>query len=123
VLYSNMEDTLAHVEETVHPGMGAEQIKLRAEGMRNNFARMSIEQRAHIANGQANIALGFLVLAAHGLGYDTSPMLGFQADKVKELLGLPAHVEIAAIVALGRADEEGFSSHRHPLERIARFED
>ena len=123
VLYSNMEDSLAHVEETVHPGMGAEQIKLRAEGMRQRFGQMSIEQRAHWANAQANIALGFLLLAAHGLGYATSPMLGFQPDKVKELLGLPNYVEIAAIIALGRAAEEGFSSHRHLLERISRFED
>ncbi len=117
-----MEDVLAHAEETVHPGMGAEQIALRAEGMRQNFGNMSVEQRAHWGNGQANIALGFLLLAAHGTGYDTSPMLGFMPDMVKELLKLPAHAEVAAIVALGRAAEEGFPHHRHAIERFVRFD-
>jgi nitroreductase len=122
VLYSDMEDMLAQAEDTVHPGMGEEQIKQRAAGMRQSFGQMSIEQRAHWANGQANIALGFLLLAAHGIGYDTSSMLGFMPDKVKELLNLPPHVEIAAIVALGRAAEEGFPHYRHTIERFVRFE-
>jgi nitroreductase len=116
-----MEDVLAHAEETVHPGMGAEQITARAEGMRQSFGQMSVEQRAHWANGQANIALGFLLLAAKTLGYGTSPMLGFMPDKVKELLGLPAHVEIAAVVSIGRPAEEGFPHHRHAVDRIANF--
>ncbi len=122
VFYSDMEDMLAKAEETVHPGMGEEQVKLRAEGTRQNFSQMSIEQRAHWANGQTNIALGFFLLAAHGIGYSTSPMLGFMPDKVKELLNLPPHVEVAAIVALGRAAEEGFPHYRHPIERFVRFE-
>jgi nitroreductase len=122
VFYSDMEDMLAQAEDTVHPGMGEDQIKQRAAGTRQSFGQMSIEQRAHWANGQANIALGFLLLAAHGIGYDTSAMLGFMPDKVKELLNLPPHVEIAAIVALGRAAEEGFPHYRHAIERFVRFE-
>jgi nitroreductase len=122
VFYSDMEDMLTQAEDTVHPGMGEEQIKLRAEATRQNYGQMNIAQRAHWANGQANIALGFLLLAAHGIGYGTSPMLGFMPDKVKELLNLPPHVEIAAIVALGRAAEEGFPHYRHPIERFVRFE-
>ncbi|MFN8473660.1 MAG: nitroreductase family protein [Anaerolineae bacterium] len=117
-LYSDMEDVLAHAEETVHPGMGEEAIKERAETMRQRFGKMTIEQRASWANAQANIALGFLLLAAHGIGYGTSPMLGFMPDKVKELLNLPPYVEMAALVALGRPDEEGFSHHRHAPHRI-----
>ncbi|MFN8497395.1 MAG: nitroreductase family protein [Anaerolineae bacterium] len=118
VLYSDMEDVLAHAEETVHPGMGEQQVKDRADALRQMFGNMTIEERAAWGNAQANIALGFLLLAAHGIGYDTSPMLGFMPDKVKELLNLPPHVQIAALVALGRADEDGFSHHRHAVHRV-----
>jgi len=121
VLYSDMEDVLAHAEETVHPGMGAEQIQARAAGLRQSFSQMSIEERAAWANAQANIGLGFLLLAAHDLGYGTSPMLGFIPEQVKALLGLPAHVNIAAMVAMGRPAEEGYPHHRHAIDRIADF--
>ena len=47
-------------------------------------------------------------------------MTGFDAEQVKALLGLPAHVKVPALVAIGRGAEEGFSHHRHPLTRILR---
>jgi nitroreductase len=121
VLYSDMEDVLAHAEDTIHPGMGAEQITARAAGMRQSFGQMSVDQRASWANGQANIALGFLLLAAKALGYGTSPMLGFMPDQVKTLLGLPPHAQIAAIVSIGKPAEDGFSHYRHSLDRIVDF--
>lgn len=121
VLYSDMEDVLAHAEETVHPGMGAEQVTSRGAFLRQQFGQMTVEQRAAWANSQANIALGFMLLAAKGLGYGTSPMLGFLPDKVKELLSLPPHVEIAALVAIGKPAEAGFPHHRHSIERFVRF--
>jgi nitroreductase len=82
---------------------------------------MTVEQRAAWANSQANIALGYLLISARGLGYDTVPMLGFQADKVKEILGLPVHAQIAAMVPLGKRAEDGFPHHRHSVERITKF--
>ncbi|WP_129631470.1 nitroreductase family protein [Candidatus Oscillochloris fontis] len=121
VIYSDMEDALAHAEETVHPGMGEEQVRSRAEGMRQNFAKMSIEERANWANAQSNIALGFLVLAAQSMGYATSAMLGFMHEEVKTLLNLPAHATITAMIALGRPDEAGYPHHRHRVERITTF--
>lgn len=121
VLYSDMEDVLAHAEEIFHPGMGEEQIKTRAEGLRRQMEPQSVEQRAQWANAQANIALGYLMIAARGLGYDTVPMLGFDPQKVRELLDLPAHAQIAAMVPLGKRAEEGFPHHRHATERVARF--
>ena len=50
-----------------------------------------------------------------------SAMLGFEADKVKALLDLPAHAQIPAIVPIGVAAEEGHPTHRHALERIVSF--
>lgn len=121
VVYSDMEDFLGNVEETVHPGMGEEQIKARADGLRAQFQDQDVAQRGQWGLSQANIAFGFLMLAARGLGYDTVPMLGFQPEKVRELLGLPEHVQFAGILPVGKRAEDGFSHHRHSVERITKF--
>jgi nitroreductase len=121
VLYSDMQDTLAAAEELVHPGYGAENVPAQADKLRSMFAGKTREEVEAWGASQSNIALGYLLLAAQSLGYATSPMLGFDAAKVKELLGLPAHVTIPALVAVGVAAEEGFPHHRHGLGRIATF--
>jgi nitroreductase len=89
VMYSDMTDALATVEETVHPGMKGPQGDKAAADIRDTFSRFSDADRAAWGNAEANIALGYLLLAAQAHGYSTSPMLGFMPDKVKEILGLP----------------------------------
>lgn len=121
VLYSDMRDVLETVEETLHPGFPEERKPVLADTARRNFGAMSEEAREQWGAGQAYIALGYLLLAARSLGYDSSPMLGFDAARVKELLGLPSHVTIPALVAVGRGAEPGFPHHRHPVERLATF--
>lgn len=118
VLVSDMEDVLAHPEEINHPGLSAAQRQRTVETLKNTFGPMSVEERGKWGLAQTNIALGFLLLAAQGLGYATVPMLGFDPVRVKELLGVPEYVKIAAMVPLGDADERGHSHHRHSLERI-----
>jgi nitroreductase len=44
-----------------------------------------------------------------------------QADQVKQLLGIPAHATITALVAIGRGADDGFRSHRHSVDRVATF--
>ncbi|WP_019584967.1 nitroreductase family protein [Deinococcus apachensis] len=121
VVYSDMEDTLANAEETIHPGMGEEQIKVRAARFRQQFEAQDSVQRGQWALTQANLAFAFLMLAARGLGYDTVPMLGFDPQKVKELLGLPEHVQFAGLLPIGKRAEEGFPHHRHSIDRITKF--
>ena len=121
VLYSDMEEVLETVRETAHPGLGSEGAEQQHQTFQNVFGPLSVEARAAWANSQANIALGYLLIAARGLGYDTGPMLGFDAQRVREILGLPAHAQIAAIVPVGKRAEEGFPHHRHSTERITRF--
>lgn len=121
VVYSDMEDVLQNAEETVHPGMGEEQITARAAGLRKNFEGQDVAQRGQWGLTQANIAFGFVMLAARGLGYDTVPMLGFDPEKVRELLGLPAHVQFAGMLPVGKRAEEGFPHHRHSVDRITTF--
>ncbi len=121
VLYTDMTDTLAHLEDTQHPGMPAEQRAKQAAGIRTTFGAQSEAEREAWAYAQGHIALGYLVLAAEALGYQTSSMAGFDAEAVKKLLGLPPHVRVPALVAIGRGTEEGFPHHRYPHDRVVRF--
>jgi nitroreductase len=120
-MYADMEDALASLDEVVHPGLPPEKRDATIEGLRTRFGRMTLEGRGQWANAQANIALGYLLLIARSEGLDTSPMLGFDPDAVKALLGVPAHATITALIALGRGAEDGFVSHRHTVDRVASF--
>jgi nitroreductase len=118
VVYGDMKDTLEHLEDTLHSGFSDEQKQTRAAGARKSWEARSEEERETFGKGQAYILLGYLVLIARSFGYDSVPMGGFNAGKVKELLGLPEHVAIAALLPIGVADEEGRAHHRHELERV-----
>ncbi len=124
VLYTDMADTLATLatlEHTQHPGMDPERRAGQAAGIRRTFAAQSEAERETWAYAQGHIALGYVVLAAESFGYQTSPMAGFDAEAVKKLLGLPAHVRVPALVAIGRGTEEGFPHHRHAHDRVVRY--
>ncbi len=121
VLYTDMADVLAKVDEIIPPGMKGEERDRFRSLVLNSYTPLSEADREAFGAGQGYIALGYLMLAAEAHGYQTSPMLGFDPEAVKKLLGLPSHVRIPAIVAIGKGAEEGFPHHRHPLSRIARF--
>ena len=121
VVYSDMEDTLATVEETAHPGMGEEGRTNQRKTFDNAFGGQDVAQRGQWGLTQANIAFGFLMLAARSKGYDTVPMLGFNPQAVKELLGLPEHVQFAGLLPIGKRAEDGFPQHRHTVERVIKF--
>ncbi len=120
-MYADMEDTMANLEAILNPGLSAEQRASTLAMLRRTWGGMTVEQRAAWGNAQANIALGYLLLLAQSEGYATSPMLGFQADQVKSLLGIPSHATITALVALGHAAADGFPSHRLDPDAIASF--
>ena len=121
VLYSDMRDALDHIDEAIHPDVQGEQREAQKKSLLGSFSARTDEEREAWGAQQSDIALGYLLLAAEGMGLGTSPMLGFQPAKVKEILGLPAHAQIPAMVAVGYPAEEGFRSHRHEVERIASF--
>ncbi len=120
-MYADMEDTMAHLEEIMHPGLDAEKREGTLAMLRNNFGNMTPEARGVWANGQSNIALGYLLLIARSEGFATSPMLGFDAAKVKAILDIPESATVTALIAIGRGADEGFESHRHTVERVAVF--
>ena len=53
------------------------------------------------ANRQTMIAFTTMMWMAEVLGYDTAPMEGFYEDQVKATLGIPAHVRVVALLAIG----------------------
>lgn len=120
-MYADMEDTLASLDEIVHPDLPDAQRAATVDRLTRTWTQMTVEGRATWANAQANIALGYLLLLAQSEGFATSPMLGFQPDTVKSLLNIPAHATVTALVALGRAAEDGYPSHRLAVDRIAEF--
>lgn len=120
-MYADMEDAMQHLDEIVHPDLPADKRADTIAMLNASFGGMTPEARAVWANGQSNIALGYLLLLAKAQGLATSPMLGFEADKVKAVLDIPGHATITALVSLGYAAEEGFVSHRHDVERITTF--
>ena len=121
VLYTDMKAVLDDVDDIMHPGIPADKRAAGAAGFRASWAKKSDAEREQWGAGQGYIALGYLLLAASSLGYATSAMLGFDPARVKEVLGLPQHVAIPALVAIGRGDEEGFTHHRHPVERLVTY--
>lgn len=121
VVVSDMEDVLANPREFAHPEMTEEQKDHLVQTIQSTFGPQSVEQRGQWALAQTYISLGFLLLAAQEKGIDSSPMLGFDPEKVKALFHLPDHVQIAALVALGKGAEPGRPHHRHSLDRIATF--
>lgn len=121
VVVSDMVDALARMPESAHPDMPQAARDSTVETVRGTFVGQTDEQREAWGNAQSNIALGYLLLLAESLGYGTSPMLGFDPDKVKALLDLPAHVRITALVAIGYPAEEGFRPHRLAAESLVHF--
>lgn len=121
VIYSDMPDALATVDEAIHPDVQGEKREAQRQGVRRAFAGKSEAEREAWGVQQGGIALGYLMLLARHFGLDTSPMLGFDAAKVKEILEIPSNTGVVAMVPIGYAAEEGFRSHRHPVERTTRF--
>ncbi len=50
-----------------------------------------------------------LMLAARGLGYDSCPMVGFDADSVAKLIRLPADHVISFMIAIGKPTQAAWS--------------
>jgi nitroreductase len=121
VMYSDMASALERIPEAMHPDMPAENREAGVKHFRASFETKSVAEREDWGANQTNIALGYLLLIAESKGLATSPMLGFDAEKVKELLGLPEHVRIPALISIGYPAEEGFRPHRISSETLVDF--
>lgn len=72
----------------------------------NYFSKFTKEENFHHAAKQAHIALGIAVLTAALEGVDATPMEGFNAAALDELLDLPSKgLRSSMLLALGYRDE------------------
>ena len=68
-------------------------------------AAAGIEQDIRLwINRHVMIAFTTMMWMAEALGYDTAPMEGFWEDKVRQVLGIPAHVKVVALLAVGKRE-------------------
>jgi nitroreductase len=54
------------------------------------------------AQRSIGIAAQTLMLAAQGMGYDSCPMIGYDIEKVAELVHLPANYVMGPMIAIGK---------------------
>lgn len=60
------------------------------------------------AQRSIGMAMQTLMLAAQGMGYQSCPMIGFDVDKVAELVNLPADHVIGPMVAIGKGTKDAW---------------
>jgi len=65
------------------------------------------------------IAMEHIVLAAVAKGLGTCWLGAFKPYKVRQVLGIPSHIEIVDLLALGWPAQAGQSPNRLPADRIA----
>ncbi|MBZ5531230.1 MAG: nitroreductase family protein [Acidobacteriia bacterium] len=71
-------------------------------------------------NRHVMIAFTTMMWTAETLGYDTAPMEGFEEDKVKALLKIPARIRVVAFLAIGHRNgaDKGFAGRFEPARTV-----
>jgi len=96
------------------------------EEMKNQFVQGTIglysslpqEKRKDVALIDGGLVSMQLMLAARAQGYDTLPMGGFDAAKLKELFQIPEQYVPVMVIAIGKKAQEGRPSTRLPIEDV-----
>ena len=90
----------------------AESIQGYVDFMKSKISTLPLETRNNWTAKQTYIALGNLLNVAAELKIDATPMEGFEAEKVNEILGLDKFGLNAAVIAtLGYRHEEDATQH------------
>jgi nitroreductase len=71
------------------------------------------------AQRSIGMAMQTLMLAAKAMGYDSCPMIGFDIDKVAELIHLPEDHVMGPMVAIGKGTKEPWAKPgQHSLDEV-----
>ena len=80
--------------------------------MKSKISTLPLETRNNWTSKQTYIALGTLLNVAADLKIDTTPMEGFEPEKVNEILGLDKlGLNASLIVTLGYRHDEDATQH------------
>jgi nitroreductase/dihydropteridine reductase len=102
-------------------GVTVESLAPFADSIRGNLLSRTVEERDNWAARQAYIALGTAMVAAATEQVDATPMEGFNAAALDELLDLPAKgLHSVALLAVGYRDAEKDFLASAPKVRRAR---
>lgn len=119
----HLDEYIRLISETRNlPAENLADLKTRMEGY---LLSLSDEETFRWASRQAYIALGTGLVAAAGLGVDSTPMEGFQADEFDRILGLREKgLKSVVLLALGYRDEArdplaGMKKVRVPKEEFS----
>jgi nitroreductase len=64
-----------------------------------------------------------LMLAAKDMGYDSCPMIGFDGEKVAELINLPQHYALSFMIPVGKQAQLGWErGDRLADERVVAYD-
>ena len=64
-----------------------------------------------------------LMLAAKDMGYDSCPMIGFDGEKVAELINLPRHYALSFMIPVGKQAQHGWErGDRLPDDRVVAYD-
>lgn len=71
------------------------------------------------AQRSIGMAMQTLMLAAKGMGYDSCPMIGFEIEKLAELIKLPSDHVMGPMVAIGKGTKDAWpKAGQLPLNEI-----
>ncbi len=91
-----------------------------AKGMVRFHENRDAQFQRDEAQRSIGMAMQTLMLAAHDLGYQSCPMIGYNSEGVAELVKLPEDHVMGAMVAIGRGTEEPWPKPRRlPVDEIS----
>ena len=79
-----------------------EQVSKMMVGMTGNFYKDRESLQRDEAQRSIGMAMQTLMLAAKAMGYDSCPMIGFDIEKLAELINLPEDYVMGPMVAIGK---------------------
>lgn len=111
----DIKSKIDHLERIfVEKGIPLEVIKM----MRDFEAGMNDEQKKAWAQRQLYLALGNALNGAKALGFDSSPMEGFNPAEYSKILGLPHNIVPTALCAIGYAEGAPRDKIRFPVKDV-----
>ena len=116
---TNIKSHINMLEELmINQGSTKEEISGYINMMRDFESKMTEEHRLSWSQRQLYLALGNALNGAISLGFDSSPMEGFNSGEFAEILSLPKNIVPTALCAIGYAADEPRPKLRLPKKEV-----
>jgi putative NAD(P)H nitroreductase len=93
-------------------------------GINNLYESRGEQFKSDEAIRNASLSAMMFMLLAKDLGWNTCPMIGFEADKVKKLYNIPENLEPVLMITMGKEDTTNIRmrGYRKPIKDYVTFE-